>query len=271
MKNERILDSAEVKGARIDIVEMTELNGAQSTGAAQSLFFAKQSNVKMKFIRITLSGGSVRTESGALYYSKGRIQSQVPTGGPVGMIGKMVKSKLTKETAFNPVYSGVGEVVLEPTFEHYILLELNNETIIVDKGLYYCSIGDINTSIAAQGNVSSAMFGGEGIFQTKITGTGFVALQIPVPMEEVEIYNLQNETVQVDGNFALLRSGTIDFSVRLAGGGVISSATSGEGLLQTFTGTGHVWVAPTAPVYAKMRMGGISGVNIMQGNSNNRQ
>ena len=260
MKNERILDSAEVKGARIDIVQMTELNGAQSTGAAQALFFAKQSNVTMKFIRVTLTGGSVRTESGALYYMKGNLQATVPTGGVAGVFGKMVKSKLTKETAFNPVYSGTGEVILEPTFEHYILLELNNETIIVDKGLYYCSIGNVETSIAMQGNVS-----------TKITGSGFVALQIPVPMEEIEIYNLQNESVQVDGNFAILRSGTIDFSVKLAGGGIVSSMTSGERLLQTFSGTGMVWVAPTAPVYAKMRMGGIAGVNLAQGGSNNTQ
>lgn len=271
MKNEKILDSAEVKGARIDIVQMTELNGAQSTGAAQALFFAKQSNVTMKFIRVTLNGGSVRTESGALYYMKGNLQATVPTGGVVGVFGKMVKSKLTKETAFNPVYSGTGEVVLEPTFEHYILLELNNETIIVDKGLYYCSIGDVETSVAMQGNVSSAVFGGEGIFQTKITGSGFVALQIPVPMEEIEIYNLQNESVQVDGNFAILRSGTVDFSVKLAGGGIVSSMTSGERLLQTFSGTGMVWVAPTAPVYSKMRMGGISGVNLAQGGGNNTQ
>ena len=45
-------------------------------------------------------------------------------------------------------------------------------------------------------------------------------------MEEIEIYNLQNESVQVDGNFAILRSGTIDFSVKLAGGGIVSSMMS---------------------------------------------
>lgn len=271
MKNEKILDSAELDGAKIEIIELTELNGAQSSQSAQTLFFAKNSNISLKFVRIRLNGGTVKTESGALYYLKGNISNTVPIGGVGGLIGKAVKKTLTKESAFNPEYKGYGEVVLEPTFAHYIIAELKNESIIVDKGLYYCSIGQIEVSPAMQKNFSSAIAGGEGFFQSKITGTGFVVLAIPVPMEEVEILRLENETVKVDGNFAILRSANIEFSVKTSGGGIVGSITGGEGLLQTFTGTGMVWLAPTAPVYRKLTTTGIAGVIASQGSSDNRQ
>ena len=37
-----------------------------------------------------------------------------------------------------------GEVWLEPSFKHYILLELKNEEIIVDKGMFYCCSGGVD-------------------------------------------------------------------------------------------------------------------------------
>lgn len=271
LKNERIIDSATFGKDSIEIVELTDLKGATSGYTSQQLFFMKQSGVSLKYIRVKLNGGKVTTEAGALYYLKGNIQNNVNIGGVGGVAKKLFKSTLTQETAFNPEYSGVGEVVLEPTFAHYILLTLDGESFIVDKSLFYCSIGNVDVKPVAQGNISSALMGGEGIFQTQISGTGAVVLAIDVPMEEIEIYNLNNEKVQVDGNFAILRSSEIRFSVQKSAKSLLGSALGGEGLLQTFEGTGMVWLAPTSPVYRKMNFGGMAMVTASQGSSNNTQ
>lgn len=271
LKNERILDSCKMDDASIEIVQMEQLNGANSGAMSQYLYFMNQVNAKMKFVRIKLNGGTVKTESGALYYSKGRIENKVDVGGVGGMIGKVVKSKLTNEKAFNPEYTGHGEIVLEPTFGHYALIQLENESIIVDKGVYYCSIGKIDTSISMQKNFSSAIAGGEGLFQTKITGTGWVVLSIPVPLDELEMYQLNEERVQVDGNFAILRSDSIRFSVTGSAKGLIGTMTSGEGLLQTFEGTGMVWLVPTAPMYDRLMYEGMYRQTTSTGHMNNRQ
>lgn len=66
-----------------------------------------------------------------------------------------------------------------------------------------------------QKNFSSAMAGGEGLFQTKIEGTGIIALEIPVPQDEILKYELTGDRLQVDGNFAILRSGNIKFSTEI--------------------------------------------------------
>lgn len=271
LKNEKILDSAEMNGDKIEIVQMEQLNGARTGAMSEYMYFMEKVNAKMKFVRITLNGGSVTTESGALYYTKGNIENRVETGGVTGMIGKAFKSALTQEKAFNPIYAGTGTVVLEPTFSHYALVKLDNEAVIVDKGLYYCSIGKIEVSPVIQKNISSAIAGGEGLFQTKISGTGWVVLSIPVPIDELEVFNINNERVQVDGNFALLRSADIKFSVTGSAKGIMGTLTSGEGLLQTFEGSGMIWLAPTAPMYSRMMYSGMSGVTAVTGSMNNRQ
>ena len=269
MKNENIVDQESFNGATLEIVEIPSLNGATTGEQAMALHFIKESNASLKMVRAKLNGETLQTEAGAFYYSKGNIQNEVKLGGITGVIGKLAKSSVTNEAAFNPTYTGNGVVVLEPSFGHYALLRLNNECIIVDKSMFFCSIGNVKVGASMQKNVSSAALGGEGLFQTKIEGNGVVALSLPAPIEEIEMFMLDNEQMQVDGNFAILRSGTIDFSVKKATKGIVGTLASGEGFLSTFSGRGQVWIAPTAPVYAKMSMGGMRNVQV--GNRNNTQ
>lgn len=87
---------------------------------------------------------------------------------------------------------------------------------------------------------------------------------MPVPTDEVRCVELRNESLKVDGNFALMRTGNIDFTVEKSTKGVLGTLTSGEGLLQTFRGTGKVWLAPTKGVYQQLRLGGISSISVAQ-------
>jgi uncharacterized protein (AIM24 family) len=119
-----------------------------------------------------------------------------------------------------------------------------------------------------QKNVSSALFGGEGLFQTRIRGTGICVFESPVPTDEVLRIDLKNETLQVDGNFALMRTGQIEFSVEKSTKGIIGTLTSGEGLLQTFRGTGSVWLAPTQDIYQKLQAGGLASMKGASRSSN---
>jgi uncharacterized protein (AIM24 family) len=106
---------------------------------------------------------------------------------------------------------------------------------------------------------SARMAGGEGRYQTKVSGAGIVVFRIPVPRSEIVELTLQDETLQVDGSFALLRTGDVRFSVEKASNSMLGAVTSGEGLLQTFRGTGRVWIAPTQPLYTRLRTPGVAG------------
>lgn len=258
-----ILETAEYNGVKIEIVEVSNLEGASSPRMGMELYFGQQSGLKMRMVRIQLRGDSIKTEAGALYYYKGHIQSQTKMGGAVGFIKKGLIGSVTDESAAKPVYTGTGEIYLEPSFKHYIILNLNNTSIIVDKGLFYCCTGDIEVSAQAQGNISSALLGGEGVFQTKLSGTGIVVLESNVPSSEIVAYELQpQEELKVDGNFAIARLETVQFSVTKSDKSLIGSMLNGEGFLNSFIGPGVVWLAPTSPFYYKMMYGNLGNNSI---------
>jgi uncharacterized protein (AIM24 family) len=142
------------------------------------------------------------------------------------------------------------------------------EEVIADKGMFCCGQGTLDIGSAIQKNVSSALFGGEGLFQTRIRGTGIFVFESPVPADEVMRIDLKDETLQVDGNFALMRTGRIEFSVEKSTKGIIGTLTSGEGLLQTFRGTGSVWLAPTQDIYQRLLSGGIASMGAAPRSSN---
>lgn len=258
---EKILDSESIGNAKIEVVQMQKyIPESQFVDMQQypSDFFKQYqqfkqletlfdgNNCNTKFIRITLDNGRATAEPGALYYSKGNIKMEVQKqAGEGGTIGKMFKAGASGESAFVPTYTGCGEIVLEPSNQFFVLIQLNNEGFIVDKGAYYCSIGDIEISSVSQKNFSTAMVGGEGEFQTKVRGTGWVALKLPIPIEELKVYQLNGESMMVDGNFTILRSESIDFSIGGATTGFKGNATSGEGMVQKLSGSGMVWLAPT--------------------------
>jgi uncharacterized protein (AIM24 family) len=60
---------------------------------------------------------------------------------------------------------------LSQTISHFII-ELKKRFLIVDKGVFYCCQEGLEFGVAMQKNISSGLMGGEGWFQTKISGTG---------------------------------------------------------------------------------------------------
>ncbi len=149
-----------------------------------------------------------------------------------------------------PEYTGTGLLVLEPSFRHFLVLELApREAVIIDDGMFYCAQGGVTVRAVAQRSISSAALGGETLFQTELTGPGIVILESSVPMSEIDTIEMQNAVLKVDGNFAVLRSSTLDFTVERSAKTLVGSAVSGEGLVNVYRGTGTVWLAPTLKIY----------------------
>lgn len=249
----QVISFVENQNMKIEILEYQHLGGNDNFSIAEKLYFAQKSNIKLRQVRITLKNSSLTAESGALQFMKGDITLKSLGGtGAKGFLKGIASSVLTNESAIKPQYKGSGVIYLEPSFKHYIIVELNNEEIVADKGLFYCCESTVSVSVQAMKNISSAIVGGEGLFQTKVSGSGYCVFEIPVPEEELVEFEIQHEMVQVDGNFTLFRVGNIDFTVEKSTKSIFGSVASGEGLLQTFRGTGKVIIAPTLPVYEKL-------------------
>ena len=253
--------------SKFQILEFDRLEGATDVGTALGLQIMNDSGIKLRQVRIILEDSSVKLESGALSYMKGEIEIKTKTGGVVGLGKKFLNSKLTGETMFKPTYEGTGEIFLEPSFGHFALIELEDEEIIVDDGLFYACEEDVEVGAAMQKSVSSMLFGNEGIYQTSISGSGIVVLEIPVSESEIFKCKLFNDTLKVDGNFAVLRTSNIKVTVEKSSS-LIGSVTNGEGLLNVYSGTGEVWLLPTMSIYQDLRLEGLNSLANPEGSRN---
>ena len=91
---------------------------------------------------------------------------------------------------------------------------------------------------------SSAVAGNEGLFNLGLQGKGVVCLESPVPKGELVEITLEDDVLKVDGNQVIAWSGSLKFTVERSGKSLIGSAASGEGLVNTYRGTGKVLLAP---------------------------
>jgi uncharacterized protein (AIM24 family) len=252
--------------AKFQVLEYDKLEGATDLETAFGLKIMNEAGIKLRQVRIILEDSAVKLEAGALSYMKGDISIKNKTGGVIGLGKKFISSKLTGEEMFKPTYEGTGEIFLEPSFGHYALIELEDEEIIVDDGLFYASEEEVEVGAAMQKSVSSMIFGHEGIYQTSLKGSGIVVLELPVPETEVFKCKLFNDTIKVDGNFVVLRTNNVKFTVEKSSS-VIGSATNGEGLLNVYSGIGEVWLLPTQSVYSDIKVIGLNSMSNPGGKS----
>ena len=202
-----------------------------------------QSNNQVQHVEIELTDETVVLESGAMHYMRGyiEVETKVPS------IGGVLKAGLTGENVVKPKYSGTGTLVLEPSFNNYFLLELNNEEYVLDQGAFVACDDTIDVS-AQRNKLMTGLRSGEGMFQTKVSGMGTVVV---ASQGEVQVIDLVNDKLSVDGTFAVARSATLDYSVQKVTKSLLGAAASGEGFVNVFEGTGRVYLAPV-PNFATM-------------------
>jgi len=266
-RNFEIVESIEAEdGSMVEIIQYPLLKGSSDIRTAENLYFANQSGMHLKMVRVRLNNSNIRVEPGALYFMKGRLEMKASTGG--GLMKGLARKVVSGESFFVNQIHGTGEIYLEPTFGHFFLHRIDKKEggVIVDKSLFFAGTAGLDISSTAQKNVSSALFGGEGFFQTKITGTGVAILYSPVPQEEIMRYQLSGDKLLVDGNFTLMRSEHITFKAEKSSKSWVATSVSGEGLLQSFEGNGYVWIAPTQGIYEKLsRTDGLRSLAIPPG------
>ncbi len=248
----KVMNKVSIDNAEVHVTSIDELKGSADPRNAELMYFTSHSGMKLKFVRIILNETKVRVEPGALYYMNGSLEMKASTGG--GIVKGLFRKATSGESFFVNEIHGTGTIVLEPTFGHFLLHEMEdgNDGVICDKGMFYAGAGSLDISAKMQKNISAGLFGGEGLWQTSITGSGIAVLFSPVPEDEITIIELNNEKLSVDGNFALMRTSGIDFRAEKSSKSWLSTSVSGEGILQTFSGTGKVWLAPTQGVYEKL-------------------
>ena len=214
---------------------------------AQTAYFASEMNIRKKQLIIQLQKKrGVYVQAGEMQLMMGDINATTGVSGVGDFLKKTVGSIVTDETLVKPHYVGEGILVLEPTYR-YILLENLSEWpdgIMIEDGMFLACEDDVEMAISGRKNVSSLLLGREGIFNSCFYGDGILALESPVPRDELIEVELEDNIIKIDGNMAIAWSPGLTLTVQKSMGTFIGSAVSKEGFVNVYEGTGKVLIAP---------------------------
>lgn len=210
-------------------------------------YFMHEMNVRKRQVLCMLNGNAVKTQAGAMQWTAGAVDASSGVKGVGDFFGKALKGAASGESAAKPVYSGNGYLMLEPTYRYIILEDVSawGSGIVLDDGLFLACDASLQEKIVARNNISSALLGGEGLFNLSLCGQGIAVLESPVPREELLEIVLQDDVVKIDGNMAVAWSNTLQFAVEKSTKSLLGSAVSGEGFVNVYRGTGKILLAPT--------------------------
>ena len=218
---------------------------------AMNEYFMSKMGVRRRQVVIDIDKDhSAIIQAGAMQWMGGNVRATSGVKGIGDFLGKAIKGAVTKETAVKPEYVGEGCLVLEPTYKYIILADIGkwgSAGMTIEDGMFLACDANVKSKVVARKNLSSAVLGGEGLFNLSLQGNGVAALESNVPEDELIEVILENDELKIDGNLAVCWSSNLEFTVERSTKTLVGSAVSGEGLVNVYRGTGRVLMCPVAP------------------------
>ena len=254
LNNENVNTIDKKEGMRV-IEYVTDMS--VTPGSAVTSYFAHKMNVRKRQVLVELNNNEYTLSAGSMQWTLGNVEISSDVKGVGDFFGKAIKGAVTKEAAVKPKYKGTGILMLEPAYRHIILEDMSEwpTGIVLDDGMFLACESSVEQQVVMRSNISSAVFGKEGLFNLKLVGNGIVALESYVPRDELIEITLENDVLRVDGNFAVAWSGSLEFSVEKSTKTLLGSGMTGEGLVNVYRGSGKVLLAPVSGEAMSLRNG----------------
>lgn len=215
-------------------------------GSAMAAYYCAEMNVRKRQVLCDLSKAQVTVQAGAMQWTVGDVNATTGIKGVGDLLGKAMRGKASGESAIKPEYTGSGMMMLEPTYKHLILMDAAEwgGAVVLDDGLFLACDSRLKHKAVMRSSFSSAVAGGEGLFNLSLNGSGVFCIEADCPREELIEVTLENDVLKIDGNYAVAWSAGLAFTVERSGKSLLGSAASGEGLVNVYRGTGKVLMMP---------------------------
>ena len=193
--------------------------------------------------KVTLSSGETLTaEVGAMLAMSSAITVETTSksrGGKGGLL-KGLKRMFSGESMFLNHFTATGEgqeIYVGPSLMGDVVHhQLSGGTLVVQGSSWMASAADIEIDTTFQG-LSAGLFGGEGLFWVKCTGTGDVLANSFGAIYEVDVKG----GYTVDTGHIVAYEDSLSFDIGKAGKSLIGSILGGEGLVCKFKGEGKLY------------------------------
>jgi uncharacterized protein (AIM24 family) len=193
-----------------------------------------------QYVEAHLNNETIRAEAGALCYLTGDISIYSKL---IPSMGGILRALLADERIYRPTYSGTGVVTMESTLGGFHVLELQNDSWILEPGTYWASDIGVDVSFHRE-RLMTSIYAGEGLvyLQTKVSGSGKVVVTTRGPTEMIQLES--GMKVVVEGNSVICRTANVSYTMRRPTRNLLGRITSGERSVRVYEGTGRVLLNP---------------------------
>ncbi len=191
-------------------------------------------------------GAEVIARRGAMLGYAGGVTFRPISGG--GGIGGIAGRAMAGESVAMMVAEGQGNAFYGFRGHYVTLVELHNETLTVEADRLLAHHAHLTTSVEmiGQGGIRQAVRGavsGQGLFTTKVSGSGSVALLSHGGTFELPV---DGEMVGVDPQAYVGHVGALQIDVKVSGGiRDVVGRGSGEATQLHCTGHGRIYIQPS--------------------------
>ena len=209
--------------------------------------FSMDSQMQFPLVELSLNQGeTVFIQRGSMVYHTPNVSlnTQLNAGG--SGLGRFVKavgrSMVSGESTFITqavAESDNGNLALAPdTPGQVIALELGEKQYRLNDGAFLALDGTAFYTMERQ-SIGKALFGGQGgLFVMTTQGQGTLLANAFGSIKKIE---LQNQEITIDNAHVVAWSQSLDYNIHLENG-FWQSIGTGEGVVNTFRGTGEVYV-----------------------------
>ena len=205
------------------------------------------SNMQFPLVEIALeTGESAHIQQGSMVYHTPSVSLNTRVNGRGSGLGKMIgalgRAMTSGESFFitEAVSSGQdGLLALAPSMPGQVIaLELGEQQYRLNDGAFLAMDGSANYKMERQ-SVGRAFFGGQGGFFVMTTeGQGTLLANSFGSIKKIE---LVNQEMTIDNAHVVVWSRDLDYDIHLENG-FLQSIGTGEGVVNTFRGTGEIYV-----------------------------
>ena len=240
VKNKLKLISQMGEESKFQILKYDSLQGTSNLKSALAIKSIEANGQRLKQVRILLSDSGVKLQDDVLSYMKGYIERSDIVHEYKGIKKILFEGKYLIDSNIKTLFRGNGEILLKPSFNDFTLIELVDEEIIINDDIFYACDEEINILLVSNN---------DNYKEIKLSGSGIVALKLPVPESEIIRCKLFNDKLVVNDDLVILKSNNIKVSVekyeRLIDDDTIEESNV------AFNGIGEVWLLPTRSIYDK--------------------
>lgn len=198
---------------------------------SQSQYFRNTLHMRRKQLCCDITKSPVAVQNDYFQWSVGEVVV-IPPG----------KKTSTKDVTNKTEYDGRGMVMLKPTYDHIILLDIArddnwNEQIVIDDSRFVACEAALKPKLISKANINSAVNSGRGQYNLILSGKGIVAFSSPVAESNLSVIRLEKDILKVAEGKLLAWSSSLVFS--------LDNNEDGSGTyINTLRGSGRALLLP---------------------------